>query len=77
MSWFCSQAVKEDSNVTSLSALCDVLVQILFHEDGSVKGVATNDVGIQKDGAPKVHTTSLSDQLVLASSVRVCVFVCV
>ncbi|XP_023592377.1 electron transfer flavoprotein-ubiquinone oxidoreductase, mitochondrial isoform X2 [Trichechus manatus latirostris] len=27
--------------------------EVLFHEDGSVKGVATNDVGIQKDGAPK------------------------
>ncbi|XP_060606145.1 electron transfer flavoprotein-ubiquinone oxidoreductase, mitochondrial-like [Ruditapes philippinarum] len=27
--------------------------EILYHEDGSVKGIATNDVGIQKDGAPK------------------------
>ncbi|KAG8523403.1 Electron transfer flavoprotein-ubiquinone oxidoreductase, mitochondrial, partial [Galemys pyrenaicus] len=27
--------------------------EVLFHEDGSVKGIATNDVGIQKDGAPK------------------------
>nr|XP_031295595.1 electron transfer flavoprotein-ubiquinone oxidoreductase, mitochondrial [Camelus dromedarius] len=27
--------------------------EVLYHEDGSVKGVATNDVGIQKDGAPK------------------------
>jgi len=27
--------------------------EVLFHEDGSVKGVATNDVGIGKDGAPK------------------------
>ncbi|EGV99772.1 Electron transfer flavoprotein-ubiquinone oxidoreductase, mitochondrial [Cricetulus griseus] len=26
---------------------------VLYHEDGSVKGIATNDVGIQKDGAPK------------------------
>uniref|UniRef100_A0A915IZM8 Electron transfer flavoprotein-ubiquinone oxidoreductase n=1 Tax=Romanomermis culicivorax TaxID=13658 RepID=A0A915IZM8_ROMCU len=26
---------------------------ILFHEDGSVKGIATNDVGIAKDGSPK------------------------
>jgi hypothetical protein len=26
----------------------------LYHEDGSVKGVATNDVGIHKDGSPKV-----------------------
>ena len=30
------------------------LLQILYHEDGSVKGIATNDVGIKKDGAPKV-----------------------
>eukprot|EP00126_Sphaerothecum_destruens_P002981 Sdes_comp16428_c0_seq1m5764 len=27
--------------------------EILYHADGSVKGVATNDVGIAKDGAPK------------------------
>ncbi|XP_014776714.1 electron transfer flavoprotein-ubiquinone oxidoreductase, mitochondrial [Octopus bimaculoides] len=27
--------------------------EILFNEDGSVKGIATNDVGIHKDGSPK------------------------
>ncbi|XP_033211343.1 electron transfer flavoprotein-ubiquinone oxidoreductase, mitochondrial [Belonocnema kinseyi] len=27
--------------------------EILYHEDGSVKGIATNDVGIAKDGSPK------------------------
>jgi len=27
--------------------------EILYKEDGSVKGIATNDVGIQKDGSPK------------------------
>ena len=27
--------------------------QLLFHEDGSLRGVATNDVGIHKDGSPK------------------------
>ncbi|XP_002736184.1 electron transfer flavoprotein-ubiquinone oxidoreductase, mitochondrial-like [Saccoglossus kowalevskii] len=27
--------------------------EVLFHEDGSVKGVATTDVGIAKDGSPK------------------------
>lgn len=27
--------------------------EILFNEDGSVKGIATNDVGIAKDGSPK------------------------
>jgi len=26
----------------------------LYHNDGSVKGIATNDVGIAKDGSPKV-----------------------
>jgi hypothetical protein len=30
------------------------MIQILYHDDGSVKGVATNDVGIAKDGSPKV-----------------------
>ncbi|XP_014670873.1 PREDICTED: electron transfer flavoprotein-ubiquinone oxidoreductase, mitochondrial-like isoform X2 [Priapulus caudatus] len=27
--------------------------EVLFHEDGSVKGIATADVGIAKDGSPK------------------------
>lgn len=27
--------------------------EILYNSDGSVKGVATNDVGIAKDGSPK------------------------
>ncbi|CAO1339189.1 unnamed protein product [Diamesa serratosioi] len=27
--------------------------EILYREDGSVKGIATNDVGISKDGSPK------------------------
>lgn len=27
--------------------------EVLYHEDGSVKGIATNDVGIAKDGTPK------------------------
>ncbi|XP_022235122.1 electron transfer flavoprotein-ubiquinone oxidoreductase, mitochondrial-like, partial [Limulus polyphemus] len=27
--------------------------EVLFHADGSVKGIATNDVGIAKDGSPK------------------------
>lgn len=31
------------------------MLQVLFHEDGSVKGIATNDVGIHKDGSPKVN----------------------
>ncbi|KAK6037483.1 Ligand-binding domain of nuclear hormone receptor [Cooperia oncophora] len=28
--------------------------EVLYHEDGSVKGIATNDVGIAKDGSPKI-----------------------
>jgi len=28
--------------------------EVLYHDDGSVKGVATGDVGISKDGSPKV-----------------------
>ena len=35
-----------------IAALCSLL-QLLFHEDGSLRGVATNDVGIYKDGSPK------------------------
>ncbi|KAK3737009.1 hypothetical protein QZH41_018408, partial [Actinostola sp. cb2023] len=26
---------------------------VLYHDDGSIKGIATNDVGIRKDGSPK------------------------
>lgn len=29
------------------------LLQVLYHEDGGVKGIATVDVGIAKDGSPK------------------------
>lgn len=32
-----------------------LFMKVLFHEDGSVKGIATNDVGIAKDGSPKVE----------------------
>lgn len=27
--------------------------EVLYHDDGSVKGIATNDMGIAKDGSPK------------------------
>lgn len=37
--------------------------QVLFHDDGSVKGIATNDVGIQKDGAPKVNVCLLFNKI--------------
>lgn len=30
-----------------------VFVQVLYHDDKSVKGIATVDVGVAKDGAPK------------------------
>ena len=29
------------------------LIKVLYHDDGSVKGIATADVGIAKDGSPK------------------------
>lgn len=29
--------------------------EVLYHQDGSVKGIATSDVGIAKSGAPKVR----------------------
>ena len=29
------------------------LMKVLYHDDGSVKGIATVDVGIAKDGSPK------------------------
>lgn len=28
--------------------------EVLYNDDGSVKGIATGDVGIAKDGSPKV-----------------------
>jgi electron-transferring-flavoprotein dehydrogenase len=30
--------------------------EVLYDSNGRVKGVATNDVGIAKDGSPKVRT---------------------
>ena len=44
-----------------LTALCHWILhyvigycpQVLYHEDGSVKGIASVDVGVAKDGAPK------------------------
>ena len=47
--------------------------EVLFHEDGSVKGVATNDVGIAKDGSPKVFCLKRSVKLYPLS---LCLFVC-
>jgi len=34
--------------------------EVLYHEDGSVKGIATSDVGIAKDGSPKVCFIQIS-----------------
>ena len=30
--------------------------EIIYNEDGSVKGIATNDVGLDKQGRPKVFS---------------------
>lgn len=35
--------------------------EVLYHDDGSIKGIATNDVGIAKDGSPKVSYQLISD----------------
>lgn len=37
--------------------------EILYDSDGSVKGVATNDVGIAKDGSPKVKGVKFYHEL--------------
>ena len=34
---------------------CTICPQIIFNDDGGVKGVATADVGVAKDGSPKVR----------------------
>lgn len=41
-------------HITADKLVSTFFKQVLFHEDGSVKGIATNDVGIGKDGSPKV-----------------------
>ncbi len=41
---------------------------MLYHDDGSVKGIATTDVGVAKDGSPKssfARGMELHAQLVL------------
>lgn len=43
-----------DPNNNRFTSLFFFFDKVLFHEDGSVKGIATNDVGIAKDGSPKV-----------------------
>ena len=37
--------------------------EVLYHEDGSVKGIATSDVGIAKDGSPKVADSFILSNL--------------
>ena len=49
--WLGSQA--EDLGVEIYPGIA--ASEVLYHEDGSVKGIATNDVGIAKDGSPKVN----------------------
>lgn len=46
--------VNVPSQLQALTFIHFTSVKVLFHEDGSVKGIATNDVGIAKDGSPKV-----------------------
>lgn len=49
VSWLGEQAEELDIDIyTGIPAS-----EVLYHEDGSVKGVATSDVGIAKDGSPK------------------------
>ena len=50
VSWLGSQA--EELGVEVYSGIA--ASEVLYHEDGSIKGIATSDVGIGKDGAPKV-----------------------
>jgi electron-transferring-flavoprotein dehydrogenase len=49
VAWLAEQAEAEGVELWPGQAV----VETLYHEDGSIKGVATNDVGIGKDGAPK------------------------
>jgi len=49
VSWLGSQA--EELGVEVYSGIA--ASEVLYHEDGSIKGIATSDVGIGKDGAPK------------------------
>ncbi|KAI3382264.1 hypothetical protein SNEBB_011446 [Seison nebaliae] len=43
--------IAEDLGVEIYSSIA--ASEVLYHENGSVKGIATNDVGIAKDGSPK------------------------
>nr|CAG4638291.1 EOG090X0279 [Cyclestheria hislopi] len=47
--WLGSQA--EELGVEIYSGIA--ASEVLYHSDGSIKGIATNDVGIAKDGSPK------------------------
>ena len=49
--WLGSQA--EDLGVEIYPGIA--ASEVLYHDDGSIKGIATNDVGIAKDGSPKVE----------------------
>ncbi|VDK51378.1 unnamed protein product [Anisakis simplex] len=40
--------------------------EVLYNEDGSVAGIATNDVGIAKDGSPKVCVPLYNEQPLVA-----------
>lgn len=47
-------AAEVSSYISPSCTFIKLVLQVLYNEDGSVKGIATNDVGIAKDGSPKV-----------------------
>lgn len=49
VSWLGEQAEELEVDIYSGIAASEVL----YHEDGSIKGIATTDMGIAKDGSPK------------------------
>ena len=58
--WMFTQAflpVRYRANPIGRSLTSHEIPQVLYHDDGSVKGVATADVGVAKDGSPKVNET--------------------
>lgn len=46
-------ASEVSTHPSSLSLSSSLLLQVLYHDDDSVKGIATVDVGVAKDGSPK------------------------
>jgi electron-transferring-flavoprotein dehydrogenase len=44
--------------------------EVIFDESGNVTGVATNDVGISKEGQPKVHNDLVNFRILLNAEWR-------